>query len=44
MEGMYYTQFGGQPDLSGYGVGDEAYMTDQEIEAFMRMGGRVEYY
>ena len=44
MQGMYFTQLGGQPDLSGYGLGDEAYMTDQEIEAFMRMGGKVEYY
>lgn len=44
MQGMYYTQLGGQPDLSGYGVGDDAYLTDQEIEAFMRMGGKVEYY
>lgn len=44
MQGTYFTQLGGQPDLSGYGLGDEAYMTDQEIEAFMRMGGRVEYY
>ena len=44
MTGMYYTQFGGQPNIAGLNVGDDTYMTDQEIEAFMRMGGKVQYY
>jgi hypothetical protein len=42
--GYAFAQYGGQPDLSGYEIGDDAYLTDDEIEYVLKNGGKVEYY
>ena len=37
-------EYGGQTDLSQYAEGGDYWMTKDEVEQLMKMGGKVEYY